>query len=85
MDRDAIREFARRDWNATAASKIGYWAERFRKHGWRPAWDAADALLLDMRAIRSDYPSSDEREHDLSSHVRLREQLDRVADALAGR
>ena len=85
MDREAVRAFVRRDWEAVAASKTAYWAERFRREGWRPAWDAADGLLADMRVVRPDYPDDEERALDFAAHTALRGRLDRAADAFAHR
>lgn len=85
MNPEDVRAFVQRDWDAVAASKIAYWADRFRQEGWRPAWNAADALLVDMRRLRPDYPDDDERTLDFSAHVTLRSRLDRAADAFAGR
>ena len=80
-----VRAFVRRDWEAVAASKVAYWADQFRQHGWLPAWSAADALLLDMRRSRPEYPTESERALDFSAHVTLRGRLDRAADAFTGR
>jgi len=85
MDSGAIRAFVQRDWDAIAASKREHWAGRFRAEGWGPAWDAADTLLLDMRVTNPGYPSPDDRARDLSDHSLLRDRLNRIADALAGR
>lgn len=85
MDRRAIEEFAGRDWQAVAASKTAYWAERFRQDGWRPAWDASDALLLDVRKARPDFPTDGDRVIDFADHLKVRAQLDRASHALARR
>jgi hypothetical protein len=82
---DDVRAYVHRDWDAVAASKTAYWADRFRREGWLRAWNAADALLLDMRRVRPDYPDEDERTLDRSSHLRMRELLDRAADAFTRR
>lgn len=85
MDPDAIREFARRDWGAAAASKAQYWARRFQQDGWRPAWEASAALLLQVRRHRPEFPTPGDRDLDLQHHVRLRALLDRAAHAFANR
>lgn len=85
MDRQDILAFAHRDWQALGVLKTAYWAERFRQDGWRPAWEAADSLLLDMRRARLDYPTDEDRDADLADHVALCNRLDHVADALARR
>ncbi len=85
MTPDDVRAFVRRDWEAVAVSKMAYWVDRFRQEGWQPAWAAADSLLFDMRRIRPDYPSDEERALDFSAHLSLRNRLDRAADAFPGR
>jgi hypothetical protein len=85
MEPASIRAYVDRDWAAVAASKTRYWADRFQEEGWAPAWQASNALLLDVRRARPDYPSDDDRDLDRAAHLRLRRQLDRVADALARR
>jgi hypothetical protein len=82
---DDVRAFVHRDWDALAASKTAYWAERFQNDGWQPAWQAADALLLEMRRARPDYPDEQERTLDFSAHLVLRSRLDRAADAFSRR
>lgn len=80
-----MRAFVNRDWNAVAANKTSYWADRFRAQGHQPAWDAANALLADMRRVRLDYPTTDSRADDLHAHVRVCTALTRAAHALACR
>jgi len=83
MDPEALREFARRDWDAAAASKAHYWALRYRLEGSRPAWEASAALLAQLRRHRPDFPTPRDREADLQHHLRLRALLDRAAHAFA--
>lgn len=85
MNRGEIEAFVRRDWQAVQDSKSAYWAERFQRHGWRPAWAAADALWHDVRRTRSGYPSADDRDQDLIHHLTLCAHLDRVASAFTRR
>ena len=85
MNLREIAEFVGRDWRAIADSKAMYWAERFINDGWRPAWDAANALLVDMRRTRPDYPTDRDREIDFSDHLKLRARLDCAAHAFARR
>ena len=75
----------RRDWKAVAASKLSYWGDRFREDGWRPAWDASDALLLEMRRAQPAFPTEHDRDMDFKAHLRLRNLLDRGRHAIAGR
>ena len=85
VDRRAIRAFVGRDWQAIAVSKASYWAERFQREGWRPAWDAADALLFDVRRTQPDFPTDSDRDRDFAHHLTLRAALDRAAHAITGR
>ena len=85
MNRSDIEQFVRRDWEAIAASKRAYWAERFRTGGWKPAWDAANALFVQIRHAQPDYPRDGARDADLESHLNLRARLDRVAHAFTRR
>ena len=85
MDRNAIERFVRRDWEAGAASKRAYWAERFRQDGWRPIWDAAQSLPAHVRRVRADFPTDRDRALDLAHHEKLRDRLDRTAHAFARR
>jgi hypothetical protein len=85
VDRQDVESYVRRDWRALEDSKTAYWADRFKRDGWRAAWDAADALLLDVRRARTDYPTDRERDVDFADHLTLRDRLDRAADAFARR
>jgi len=85
MNREDVRAFVQRDWDAVAASKVAHWADRFRQEGWRPAWDAADALWADMRRVHPEYPDENERTLDFAAHLTLRSRLDRAADAFPRR
>lgn len=85
MDRRAIEAFVGRDWRAVARSKVAYWADRFRQDGWRPAWDASDALLFDVRRARLDFPTEQDRDLDFAAHLQLRDRMDRAAHALTRR
>ena len=85
MDRSSIEAFVRRDWQAIAASKAAYWAEQFQREGWRPAWNAADALLLDIRRTQPGFPAERDRDSDYANHLKLRAALDCAAHAIARR
>ena len=80
-----MRAFVERDWGAVAASKLAYWAEQFAAHGSQPAWTAANALLMDIRRVRPDVPSGDDRAADVAHHARMCSLLTRAADAFTGR
>lgn len=83
MDPEAIRAYVSRDWDAIAASKRAYWAERHRQDGPQATWNASQALLTEMRLIRPGYPAGEDRSADFATHVRLRSLLDRAAHAVA--
>jgi hypothetical protein len=85
MDPRAVAEFVNRDWAAIASAKSAYWAERFQQDGWRPAWDAADALLVDVRRTQPDYPTERDRASDLDDHLKLLAVLARASHAIARR
>lgn len=63
--------FALRDWAAVAASKSGHWARQKETHGPGQAIRAAEALLLHVKAIRSDWPTEEDRREDLATHARV--------------
>lgn len=85
MDPAALRAYAVRDWNAEAASKRAYWADRYRREGPCATLQASQALLAEMRHLRPGYPTAEDRRIDLTAHLRLRSLLDRAAHAFAGR
>jgi hypothetical protein len=85
MTPDDIRAFVNRDWDAVAASKTAYWAKRFQREGWQPAWEAAQVLRAEMRRVRPDYPNERERALDFAAHLALRDKLDRAASAFSRR
>ena len=85
MDPASIRAYAARDWRAIATAKREYWVGRYRREGSRATVQASRALLAEIRSVRPDYPTDDERRADLAAHVRLRVLLDRAADAFARR
>lgn len=85
VERRDIDAFVRRDWERTATAKRQYWVDRFQREGWRPAWDAAQALLAHVRRVRPDYPADAERRRDIEDHQALRATLDRLADAFLRR
>ena len=83
MDPEQIKGFVRRDWASAAAAKRAYWRERSAIGGWRVAWDAAQALLMHVRAVRPDFPSERDRSLDLAHHASVRATLDLAAHAFA--
>lgn len=73
MTRDDIRSFVNRDWARVADAKVEAWQARKAT----PAEDlrAAAELRRHVLALRSDWPSRDDRLDDLQSHIRLSEAL----------
>jgi hypothetical protein len=85
VDRHFIEQFARRDWQSAGASKDAYWAERFKRDGAQPAWEASQALLAYVRRLKPEFPTARDRDLDLAHHLELRLRLARAAHALARR
>jgi hypothetical protein len=83
MDPSHVQAFMRRAWASAAAAKRAYWRERYATGDWKSAWDAAQALLVHVRAVRPDFPSARDRALDLAHHMSLRERLDQAAHAFA--
>lgn len=79
MRREDLIEFATRDRTVLAGLKAGYWGDRRRERGAAEGLRAADELRKHMRNLRSDWPSPEERDADLATHVRVGEMLRRVA------
>ena len=79
MDRDALRQFAGRDWLAVATSKTRHW--RTLKTA-RPAADVlaiADRMRVHAQQIRPDWPTPQQRLDDVQVHQRVGEALRAVA------
>jgi hypothetical protein len=78
MRAEDLARFARRDWDALAASKETQWlAERMRRGvGWCLA--VAEELRLQVKRRRPDWPTAADREDDLATHVRVGSALRRV-------
>ena len=80
-----IREYAERDWAKVANSDRQHWAQRFRAEGPGATVAASHALFEHARRARGDFPGSRYSAADLTSQVRLKQLLDRAADAYAVR
>lgn len=85
MTPEQLQAYAHRDWAAVAAGKRTFWAEQFQAYGYRPAWEASNALRAAMRLVRPDYPSVADRADDHAHHERLAALLSRSAYAFASR
>ncbi|HUE85849.1 MAG TPA: hypothetical protein VMO26_07190 [Vicinamibacterales bacterium] len=75
MDRDAILEFARRDWSRLDEAKTKFWTRRKRDRCVADLLAMGDELRRHARMLRPDWPGADDRASDRAVH-------DRVAEAL---
>lgn len=78
MRREDLIEFVRRDWQSVAAMKESFWVDQKRRLTPAEALHLADDLRVAIRSRRSDWPSEEERQSDLATHVRVSESLQRV-------
>lgn len=79
MDRDAIRQFARRDWAAVNDSKTRSWRDLKDRRSATDVLLLADRLRVHARRLRPDWPTPQERLDDLLVHQRVGEALRAVA------
>jgi hypothetical protein len=75
---DELRKYVRRDWRLLEQTKQEFWLNRRRRRSAVAALRVADALREEVRAIRPDWPSPDDRASDLAAHTRLAETLARA-------
>ena len=78
MRAEDVRAYLGRDWEAVAELKDRFWLEQRRLHGVAGAWKVADELRRAVLALRPTWPSEEDREDDLTVHVRMSEALRRV-------
>jgi hypothetical protein len=78
MRREDLIEFARRDWQSVAAMKERFRIEQKRRMTASEALHLADELRAAVKSRRSDWPSEEERQSDLATHLRVSESLQRV-------
>lgn len=76
MRKEDIIAFAQRDWEAIAERKRRYWAENAMTADER--LHIADELRRHARELHPDWPTPEQREEDLATHVRVGEALRRV-------
>ncbi|HEX6101353.1 MAG TPA: hypothetical protein VF432_33870 [Thermoanaerobaculia bacterium] len=76
MRREDIIAYARRDWAAVEERKRAHWAAE--KLSPEESLRLGDELRRHVAALRADWPSPEEREHDLATHIRVAESLRRV-------
>jgi hypothetical protein len=67
--------YARRDWQAIAASKRQRWAAQKSQMSAADALRVGDALRQHAIALRPGWPSEEDRRNDLASHIRVAEML----------
>lgn len=79
MNRDALRQFARRDWTAVAASKTRFWHELKGRRTAADVLAVADQMRAHARRVRPDWPTRAQRLDDLRVHQRVGEALRAVA------
>lgn len=84
MDRDDLRAFVNRDWDAIARSKRERLVRLFREHGSAATIRGARELFAHAKALDPSWPPSREREADLAHHVALKRALDRASAAKEG-
>lgn len=85
MNREQLRAFAIRDYEAAAREKTRYWAERIERLGPAEGIRAAGLLRAHVRAVRPEWPTPEDRAEDLASHVRLCALLSTASRALSPR
>jgi hypothetical protein len=78
MRREDLIAFARRDWASVASVKDRFWVEQKRRMTPTEALQLADSLRSSVASRRRDWPSDDERQSDLETHIRVSENLRRV-------
>jgi hypothetical protein len=76
--KEDVIAFAHRDWDAVAALKRRWWAEQKSRMTPEEALEVGDELRRHVSAIRSDWPTEEDRRKDLASHIRVSEMLRRV-------
>jgi hypothetical protein len=80
--KEDVIAFARRDWNAVAELKRRWWSEQKSRMTPAEALEVGDELRHHVSALRSDWPTEEDRRNDLASHVRISEMLRRVKSSL---
>lgn len=74
--KEDLLAYARRDWAAVEERKRAHWAaERLTPE---EALRLGDELRRHVAALQPDWPSSEERQSDLATHLRVAESLRRV-------
>ena len=79
MDRNALRQFARRDWSAVATSKTRHWRTLKTDRSTADVLALADRMRMYTQQIRPEWPTPQERLEDVRVHQRVGEALRAVA------
>jgi hypothetical protein len=79
VDRDAIRQFARRDWSAVATSKARFWRALKAGRSVADVIAVADQMRTHAQRLRPGWPTRQQRLDDLLVHQRVGEALRAVA------
>jgi len=82
MRKEDLIAYARRDWQAIAASKRQRWAEQKSQMTAAEALSVGDELRHHAYALRPGWPTEEDRRNDLASHIRVSEMLRSVAARL---
>jgi hypothetical protein len=79
VDRNALRQFARRDWSAVATSKTRHWQAMKTGRSAADVLDIADRMRIHAQQIRPEWPTRQQRLDDVRVHQRVGEALRAVA------
>ena len=83
MDRNALRQFANRDWSALAASKTRHWRTPLEDRPTRrlTCWPSPTGCVSTRSSVRPEWPTPQQRLEDVRVHQRVGEALRAVARA----
>ena len=79
MDREALRQFAGRDWAAVATSKDRFWQALKDRRSAADVLALAERMRTHARQVRPDWPTPQQRLDDVRVHQRVGEALRAVA------
>jgi uncharacterized NAD(P)/FAD-binding protein YdhS len=78
MGTPRAKSFLEIDWKSRARGKEEHWSKIRAEHGAAAASQVADALRRQVQQARPDWPSDEERRHDLETHLRVWDVIRRV-------
>lgn len=79
MNRDSLRQFARRDWSAVATSKARHWRALKNDRSAADVLAIADRMRVHAQLVRPEWPTPQQRLDDVRVHQRVGEALRAVA------